>query len=184
MGVLMSAAQICRIGAAVALLSVSAMVTVPLGPVPFTLQTLVLAMLPPILGGRGAVSAVGLYLLVGALGLPVFSGFSGGVGQLIGPTGGFLWGFLLGTALGAPALRLRVLPESARHAICAVVMLATSYALGTAQLAAYLSVSLPAAALSAVVPFVLPDVIKLGVGVAAGLRVRHALGGPSALTSA
>ncbi len=180
----MSAAQICRIGAAVALLSVSAMVTVPLGPVPFTLQTLVLAMLPPILGGRGAVSAVGLYLLVGALGLPVFSGFSGGVGQLIGPTGGFLWGFLLGTALGVPLLRLRALPESARHAICAVVMLATSYALGTTQLAAYLSVSLPAAALSAVVPFMLPDVIKLGVGVATGLRVRHALGGPSALTSA
>ena len=180
----MSAAQICRIGAAVALLSVSAMVTVPLGPVPFTLQTLVLAMLPPIIGGRGAVSAVGLYLLVGSLGLPVFSGFSGGVGQLIGPTGGFLWGFLLGTALGVPLLRLRTLPESARHAICAVVMLATSYALGTAQLAAYLSVSLPAAALSAVVPFVLPDIIKLGIGVATGLRVRHALGGPSALTSA
>ena len=88
----MSAAQTCRIGAAVALLAVSAMVTVPLGPVPFTLQTLVLAMLPAILGGRGAVAAVGLYLLAGALGLPVFSGFSGGVGQLLGPTGGFLWG--------------------------------------------------------------------------------------------
>ena len=180
----MSAAQTCRVGAAVALLAMSAMVTVPLGPVPFTLQTLVLAMLPAILGGRGAVAAVGLYLLAGALGLPVFSGFSGGVGQLLGPTGGFLWGFLLGTVLGAPLLRLRAVPDAARHALCSMVMLATSYALGTAQLAAYLSVSLPAAALSAVVPFVLPDVIKLGVGVAAGLRVRRALGGSSAMTSA
>lgn len=172
----MSAGQICRIGASVALLAVSAMVTVPLGPVPFTLQTLVLAMLPAVLGGRGAVAAVGLYLLVGAVGLPVFSGFSGGMGQLLGPTGGFLWGFLLGSALGALALELKALPELARHALCALVMLVTSYVLGTMHLASYLSVSLPAAALSAVVPFVLPDLIKLGVGVTVGLRVRRALG--------
>ena len=172
----MSASQVCRSGVGAALLAVSAMVTVALGPVPFTLQTLVLAMLPAALGGQGSVVAVGLYLLMGALGLPVFSGFSGGVGQLLGPTGGFLWGFLAGSALGTPLLGIRSVPEPVRHGLCAVVMLATSYALGTAQLATSLSIPLPVAALSGVAPFVLPDLVKLCVGVTVGLRVRRALG--------
>ena len=172
----MSAQRIARCGLCCALLAVSAWVSIPLGPVPFTLQTLVLAMLPGVLAPREAVLTVATYLVLGVVGLPVFSNMMGGLGVILGPTGGFLWGFLLGSALGALALELKALPELARHALCALVMLVTSYVLGTVHLASYLSVSLPAAALSAVVPFVLPDLIKLGVGVTVGLRVRRALG--------
>ena len=63
--------KVARCGVAVALLAVSACVALPLGPVPFTLQTLVIAMLPVALGGRDALVAMACYLAFGALGLPV-----------------------------------------------------------------------------------------------------------------
>lgn len=65
----------------------SAWVTVPLGPVPFTLQTFVLALLPQVMLTRDALFTVVVYLLLGAVGVPVFSGLQGGVGVLLGPTG-------------------------------------------------------------------------------------------------
>ena len=112
----MSSFRIARCGLCIALLAVASYITIPLGPVPFTLQTLVIAMLPVALGGRDAVVTVALYLLLGALGLPVFSGFSGGIAALVGPTGGFLWGFLAGTAFAAGIQRLETVPEPLREA--------------------------------------------------------------------
>ena len=171
----MGARQTCRIGISVTLLAASALVTVPLGPVPFTLQTMVLALLPIALGTRVAVRSVALYLLLGAVGLPVFSGLAGGVAHLVGPTGGFLWGFLVGTALGGLISRASASPRLG-DALGALTMLLTSYAAGTAQLALVLGVSAPAAATLAVLPFIGPDVLKLAVGVSVGQAVRRALG--------
>lgn len=172
----MTAQRICRCGVGVALLAVSAAITVPVGPVPFTLQTLALALLPAALGGRDAVVCMAVYLAAGAVGLPVFSGFTGGVGQLAGPTGGFLWGFLVGTAAGAAVRRLPVPGEAVREALGALAMLCVSYALGTAQLMAFMGIGPEAALMTAVVPFVVPDLVKLAVGVGAGRAVRRALG--------
>lgn len=166
-------------GISVALLAVSAMIVVPLGPVPFTLQTMVLAMLPLAVGGRTAVLSVALYLLLGTIGMPVFSGLSGGPAHLLGPTGGYLWGFLVGTALGE-ALRGALPPGRGSDAACAGVMLLASYAAGTAQLALVMGVSVPAALSMAVLPFVGPDVIKLAAGICAGRAVRGALGAAGA----
>ena len=178
----MSARQACRIGVAVALLAVSAMITVPLGPVPFTLQTMALALLPPVLGNRDATCAVALYLLLGAVGLPVFSGFSGGVAHLLGPTGGYLWGFLVGTALGGAVRRL-VPDERAGDVLGAVAMLVTSYAIGTAQLALVMGITVPAALAVAVVPFVGPDALKLAAGISVGRAVGRALEGSRVASS-
>lgn len=172
----MSTRQITRCGVAVALLAVGASVTLAVGPVPFTLQTLVLALLPVAMGGREAVRAVAIYLLLGALGLPVFSGFSGGLAHLAGPTGGFLWGFLVGTALAAGVLEIRAIPERVREVASGFAMLAASYFFGTLQLAFLLDLSPAAALAAAVAPFVLPDVVKVLVGVACGRAVRRALG--------
>lgn len=61
---------------------------------PLTMQTLAVALCGYVLGARRGAAAVGLFLLLGGVGLPVFSNFRGGVGILFGPTGGFLWGFL------------------------------------------------------------------------------------------
>ena len=172
----MDSRQVARCGVAVALLAVSACVTLPLGPVPFTLQTLVVAMLPVALGGRDALLAVACYLALGSLGLPVFSGLSGGAAHVLGPTGGYLWGFLVGTAMAGAVGRAGLLPQVARDYLGAALSLLTVYAVGTAQLCLVMGISPAAALLIAVAPFVGPDATKLLIGVAAGRRVRAALG--------
>ncbi|WP_066829921.1 biotin transporter BioY [Collinsella ihumii] len=174
----MDARQIARVGVAVALLSVSAWITVSFGPVPFTLQTMALAMLPAILDRKGACAAVAVYLLLGAVGLPVFSGFGSGIGQIAGMTGGFLWGFLIGTIAGTSVKSVlpdRV-PQFAQVAIADIVMLLISYACGTAQLMIVGSMGLVPALVAAVLPFVVFDLMKLAVGTSIGCTVARALG--------
>ena len=109
----MSTRSIARCGVCVALLACSAWVTVPLGLAPFTMQTFVLALIPQVMGPRESILTVAVYLVLGACGLPVFSGFQGGVGTLLGPTGGYLWGFLLGMAPATALMRAEALPRRA-----------------------------------------------------------------------
>lgn len=78
-----------------AALCVMAPVAVPLATVPVTLATLGVYLAAGLLGPWRGAAAVGLYLLLGAVGVPVFAGFSAGFPVLFGPTGGFLWGYLL-----------------------------------------------------------------------------------------
>ncbi len=170
----MSTLRIARCGLSIALLAVASSISIPLGPVPFTLQTLVLALLSIALGGRDATITVALYLVLGTLGLPVFSGFSGGIASLVGPTGGYLWGFLVGTVLAAAILRVGRLPERAREIAAVVAMLLVAYCLGTVQLMMLMQLSLVEALTLAVVPFVVPDLVKLAVGVQIGRVVRRA----------
>ena len=78
-----------------AALCVMAPLAVPMGPVPITLASLGVYLAAGLLGPVGGCAAVGLYLALGGIGLPVFAGFVGGAQHLVGPTGGFLWGYLL-----------------------------------------------------------------------------------------
>ena len=79
-----------------ALIALAAQLSIPLpGGVPMTAQTMVIALCGYVLGQKSGVLAVGSYLLLGAVGLPVYAGFRGGWQMLFGTTGGFLWGFLL-----------------------------------------------------------------------------------------
>ena len=77
-----------------ALMAVCAWITIPVGPVPFTMQTFAVFAALGLLGGKRGTLAVVVYLLLGLVGLPVFAGFSSGAAALLGPTGGFLVGFL------------------------------------------------------------------------------------------
>ena len=77
-----------------ATIAAGAYVMVPLGPVPFSMQTFFVALTGLVLGPKRGAMAVGLYLLAGTLGLPVFAGGKSGLGHLLGPTGGFLMGFV------------------------------------------------------------------------------------------
>lgn len=76
------------------ILVVSAWITVPMG-IPLTLQTYGVFSALLILGGKYGTVSIFLYILIGVIGVPVFSGFSGGVGVIMGPTGGYILGFLL-----------------------------------------------------------------------------------------
>ncbi len=88
-----SAKTLTRMGLVCVVLVLCSWCTFPL-PVPFTLQLLGVFLSVGILGGREAFGCVAVYLLLGCLGLPVFSGFQGGFGVILGPTGGYLLGFL------------------------------------------------------------------------------------------
>ena len=172
----MSNRSIARCGICVALLACSAWITVPLGPVPFTMQTLVLALLPQIMTTRDAFVTVALYLLLGAAGVPVFSGFQGGLGVLLGPTGGYLLGFAAGMPVAGAVMRASLLPRRARSVAAGIALLAVSYVLGTFQLMNVYGIDAPAALAVAVVPFVVPDVVKVAASVGVAERINRALG--------
>ena len=93
--------SVAFVGLAIAIIAVSAWVTVPLGPIPFTLQMFAVTFAVVVLSPKEAIASIAGYLLLGAVGVPVFSGMRGGIGVLAGPTGGFLWGYLLGVAAAA-----------------------------------------------------------------------------------
>ena len=102
----------------------------PLG-VPFTLQIPAVVLCGYLLGARWGVASVTVYILMGAVGLPVFSGFKGGVSILIGPTGGYIWGFVLLSLLCGIA---RNCENRAAKLILTVLGILLCYAVGLGQL--------------------------------------------------
>lgn len=157
-----------------ALLAASAWIVIPAGPVPVTLQVFIVLLAGLLLSPRGAFAAVGVYLLLGAIGLPVFAGGLGGVGVLAGPTGGYLWGFALGAALLAWARRglAGTLGTTVAEVMALAMAVAVIYALGWLQLLAITGIGPGHAFMAGVVPFLPLDLAKAAValGVAKALR--------------
>lgn len=167
-------------GLAIALLAISAWVTVPLGPVPFTLQTMVLVFVVVLFPPREALVSVFGYLALGAIGVPVFSGMKGGLASIVGPTGGFLVGFGIGAILAVLLLKAWREPEAKsarmlRAALAAVVLLLTSYVCGWLQLMALTGMGPAAAFAAGIAPFIVFDAIKLSVGVALAQTLKNAV---------
>jgi len=77
-----------------ALMTAGAYISIPVGPVPIVLQNMFVFLAGLLLGSRWGLASVGVYLLAGACGLPVFAGGMGGIGRIVGPTGGYLLGYL------------------------------------------------------------------------------------------
>lgn len=92
--------------AAIACMAVTAWVTVPIGPVPLSLSPLAIFFTLFALKPRDAFIAICGYVALGAIGLPVFTGFRGGIGALFGPTGGFIMGFVVGACIVLPLSHL------------------------------------------------------------------------------
>ena len=142
--------------------------------VPFTMQTFAVFCALLLLGGRRGSLAVGLYLLLGAVGLPVFSGFKAGLGALLGPTGGYLLGFLLGALL-------YWLGEGKLHDLPLLIGCnLLCYLFGTLWFVLlYASEEKPigfgTALMLCVVPYLLPDAIKLLLAFVLARRVKKAV---------
>jgi len=156
-----TARDMTYIAVCVALMAICAWLVIPSSP-PFTMQTLAIFLTIGLLGGRRGSIATAVYLLLGAVGLPVFSGFQGGFGVLLGANGGYLIGFLF-TALAMWALeRLGV-----RLSVSMVLGLLLCYAFGTAwYMGFYLSGgsgNLMAVLGICVLPFILPDLGKIAL---------------------
>ena len=154
------------IGIFAALIAICSWISIPT-TVPFTLQTMGVFAAVGLLGGRRGSLAVLVYILLGLVGLPVFAGFSGGVGVLLGATGGYIIGFLASALLmwGMEALFGKGRPVLA---ISMVLGLAVCYAIGTLWFMVVYTKTSGAVGLGTVLgwcvlPFILPDLIKIAV---------------------
>jgi biotin transport system substrate-specific component len=165
------------LGTLVVALAAQVVVPVPLSPVPMTLQPLAVLAVGGLLGGAGGASALVLYIILGALGLPVFAGGGAGALHLIGPTGGYLLAFpvaagVTGALVGQPPRSvLRVLLA------CALGMVIIHLG-GVAQLS--LLGGNPALAFRiGFLPFLTGDLLKVGLAaaiiLAAGPKIRSLL---------
>ena len=141
-----------------ALMCICAWISIPLGGVVFTMQSFGLFLALLVLGGKGATVSIFVYLALGAVGLPIFSGFQSGFSALLGVTGGFLWGFALGC--GAFWLITALLGEKFRLLGC-IVCLGCVYLCGTIWYFVYAPGGLWAILAQSVLPYLLPDGVKL-----------------------
>lgn len=152
-----------------ALISICAVISVP-AIIPFTLQTLAITMCVYLLGTKNALITILVYILIGSVGLPVFSGFQSGVGVLFGATGGFIIGFIPMTFfLGITFKNAKSL---VRTIIGCSVALLSLYLTGTVWLAIFTSMSVSKIILICIVPFILPDVLKIIAAIFIGKRIK------------
>jgi biotin transport system substrate-specific component len=154
-------------GTFVALIAAGSWISIPLPPVPLTLQTLFVLLAGIVMKRYGAIP-VALYVLLGAAGLPVYHNGTAGLGVLLGPTGGFLIGFIPAALVAgiayeheSPASRITGL-----IAACAIYLLA-----GAVWLSYSASIPLLQAVLLGVAPFIIGDAVKAAAAYAIGKRV-------------
>ena len=159
-------------GICAALLAISAWLSIPMPQVSFTMQSFAVFFALGLLGGRRGCISIGIYLLMGAVGLPVFSGFRGGLGVLLGVTGGYIWGFLLAgllywavTSLLGKRLHIRLIAMILGMAVC--------YGCGTAWYLHAYGGSIGPVLATCVVPYLLPDGVKIGLALSLSQRLNR-----------
>ncbi len=157
--------DIAYIGLFVAVMAICSWISIP-AAVPFTLQTFAVFIAIGLLGGRRGTIAVVTYVLLGAVGVPVFAGFTGGIGALLGNSGGYIIGFI-GSALMMWMITARFGERTWVLGLSMVLGLIVCYAFGTAWfMLAYMSasgaVTLATVLGWCVIPFIIPDLCKIG----------------------
>lgn len=154
-----------------AITAVCSFITIPLGftPVPVNLGTLAVFLTGGILGRKYGTISLAVYVFLGAVGVPVFAGFRGGLGVLAGPTGGYIIGyiaaaFLIGLIIDRLFAKRTERNTMTETLLCAVAMaagLVICYALGTAWFMISTHTGLWASLVSCVIPFLIGDAIKI-----------------------
>jgi biotin transport system substrate-specific component len=157
-----------------ALTAVGAYIHVPIGPVPIVLSTLFVILSGLLLGSRWGVTSMGLYLLVGAIGIPVFAGGKGGLAHFFGPTGGYLFGYVLASWVTG------FISEKSRgllilDILAVLVGSLVIYGLGVPWLKMITQMSWTKTLIVGMVPFLIGDAIKAAVAVVLARSVRPVL---------
>ena len=174
------AQSIVRIALTIAIMAVSAWISIPIGPVPFTLQCFAVAFAICVLPAKECLASVGGYLVLGAFGVPVFSSMRGGISILAGVTGGFLWGYFIGALAGLAVLAaFKKMGKDRTFVAClcaCVAYLLCTYFCGTVQFMGVAGASVQAALAACVIPFVSVDIAKLVAASLVARAVDHAVG--------
>ena len=139
-----------------ALTAVCAWISIPVGEIAFTMQTFAVFLSLGLLGGKWGTVSIFTYLLLGMAGMPVFSGFQGGFGVLLGVTGGYLWGFLFSGLTYWALERTGRLPAM-------LAGLGVCYLCGTVWFLHWSGGGLGLDLLRCVVPYQIPDAVKLAL---------------------
>ena len=171
-------------------------IVLPFSPVPISLATLMMYISIYILGKKNSLISCGMYLLIGFVGLPVFSGFTGGIGKILGPTGGYLLGYLLIIFIGGNFIEKWSCNKKDNNKNSGVecqkqmsnkykayfiqafgLFLGTAvcYAIGCLWLMFQTKISFTGTVITGVVPFLPGDVIKIFAGVMIGSNIRKRL---------
>lgn len=149
-----------------ALLAACAWISLPVGDIGFTLQTFGVFLTLGVLGGKWGTVSILIYLLLGSIGLPVFSGFRGGPGMLLGVTGGYLWGFVV-AGLVYWALERR------GNLLAMVLGMAACYLCGSLWFTLYSGGGIGLVFLRCVVPYLIPDALKIWLAYTLSRRLRR-----------
>ena len=159
----MKAKHMALCGLFSAILTVCAWISIPVGDLVITLQTLGIFLTLGLLGGKRGTVSIFVYLILGVIGAPVFSGFRGGLGALLGTTGGYIFGFMLTALIYWLITSLKDTPFT--QLIAMVLGLLLCYGCGSWwYLTRYLTsgeMTLGIVLLKCVVPYLIPDAIKL-----------------------
>lgn len=161
-----------------AVMCILAPISIPIGPVPITLGVFAVMLAGTILNWKEAGAAVLVYLLLGIIGLPVFSSGKSGPGVLVGPTGGYLWTFLFMAviiALFSSKDQGSRVKETVFAAVGCLVALLVCYFFGTLQFMHVANYDLKSALAVCVYPFVAVDIAKAVVASVLGIQIRSRL---------
>lgn len=146
-----------------AITCVLAPLSIPIGPVPISLTNLVIYISVVLIGWKKATLSYLVYLLIGLVGLPVFSGFTGGAGKLLGPTGGYLIGFIFMAIISG--IMIEKFDNKMLWAVGMVLGTLVTYAFGTLWLARQMDIGLIEALSIGVIPFIVGDIIKIIIAI-------------------
>ncbi|MBM4276909.1 MAG: biotin transporter BioY [Deltaproteobacteria bacterium] len=156
------------------LMAVGAYIHVPIGPVPIVLTNLFVLLAGLLLGSRWGTASAGLYLFVGAIGVPVFYGGKGGLAHLLGPTGGYLFGFVLCAWItGFISERFRY--SMIGGVIGVIIGSLAVYGLGVPWLKMITKMSWNKAWMIGMFPFLIGDALKAAVAIILARAVRPML---------
>ena len=160
------------------LITICSWISIPT-TVPFTLQTFAVFVALLTLGAERGTLSVLVYVLMGAVGIPVFSGFTGGIGVLLGNTGGYILGFIFMGLIHILFTRLFG-KNNVMEIVSLLTGLATCYAFGTVWfMTVYMKSTGPVGILTVlawcVFPFIIPDLLKMALAVIISRRVRHVI---------
>jgi len=157
-----------------ALAAVGAYIHIPIGPVPIVLSTLFVLLSGLLLGSRWGLASMGLYLLVGAIGIPVFAGGRGGFAHFFGPTGGYLFGYAL-SAWVTGFISERRPGFMALEVFSVIVGSFAIYGLGVPWLKMVTQMSWPKALMVGMLPFLIGDAVKASAALVLARSVRPIL---------
>ncbi len=167
--------EITYIAILASIISVLSIITFQIGAIPITLSVFAVLLLAVISGAKKSVTAVVIYILIGAFGIPVFSGLKGGIQIIFGPTGGYIISYIfMALIVGIVSDKIKENSISCMIIlfVSCIISLAVCYFLGTLQYVLITSTDWISALSACVYPFVAVDLIKSILAVIIGLKIK------------